>query len=224
MFPLLQPNSAPGINILINLIISRYYNNSRCLIYFTDNNTTLFPTKIPTIQIYVTQNNIQPDIIFNSFGCQGVIIYARNISGILSNFEREIRLHNDRFNYRRYLFVPTDFDKFDTEEFFGLTELDNICDLVLLQPIPKRNCSLIEHSDEIFEIKTHKYVGTENNNHPMVLDKWFMGNTSFLYGVNLFPDKMKNQLGRPLKLATLPFQPYSIVDGKFFFKRGNSGR
>ncbi|KAI2473956.1 Ionotropic receptor 41a.3, partial [Diabrotica virgifera virgifera] len=52
-----------------------------------------------------------------------------------------------------------------------------------------------------------------NNCEKVLLDVWYSKNKSFVFDNNLYPDKLKNQMGRVLKLATMHYVPYNIIEG-----------
>ncbi|XP_044265394.1 uncharacterized protein LOC123011819 [Tribolium madens] len=108
----------------------------------------------------------------------------------------------ERFNKRKFLIVPQNPSKNFETDFFNLEQLYFISDLLLVLPT---------NHDTIFDLKTHKYVGLSDNNEPVLIDRWFANNQSFLFGKNLYPNKLQNQLGRPLKMATFTYEPYSII-------------
>lgn len=199
------------ITILITFIINKYYQNERCLLIVTDSGFD-YKGKIPCVRIIVNNNFLDYSLIFNYFGCQSIIIYANNVTSLFVNFETEIRQRMERFNNRKYLIVPRnplqDFEK----KFFELNELYFITDLLLVLPTKLKNVNKTESIG--FDLKTHRYVGSSDHNKPILVDKWFAHNQSFLFNENLYPDKIHNQHGRQLKMATFTYEPYSVI-GKF---------
>lgn len=209
----------PITNILINLIINNYFNNSRCLFIITDENHEIdYKGNMPVVNIRIINNTINSSILFHYFGCQGILIQSENPMKIFADFETAIRLNIERFNTRRFLInhIIVDNDS-KYEDFFNLNELNYVSDILLIIPRsrlqPNQNNSL-RNVDDIFiafDLLTHRYAGVENHNEPVLLDKWFLKNSSFLYNANLYPNKLSNQLGRPLRMATFTYEPYSII-------------
>ncbi|KAK9702662.1 hypothetical protein QE152_g29799 [Popillia japonica] len=97
----------------------------------------------------------------------------------------------ERFNFRKYLFIPEEGATEDVTEVFHSEAIQFVAD---------RN------------ILTHKYSGVEDHNNIIVLDKWYSVNRSFEFGRNLYPNKLLNQFGRTLRLGTIDYVPYSIID------------
>ncbi|RZB40319.1 uncharacterized protein BDFB_007673, partial [Asbolus verrucosus] len=204
-------------------LISRWQNtfhkDGRCLMIFTDGDFN-YHGNIPSVKIKVTNDTFNEKLIFHSYGCQNIIIYANKPVNIFVEFETQIRLNMERFNSRKFLIAPRIVTENFEKDFFGLKQLNYVCDLLVLSP---KSCSpnseqlnIFNTTKEeiVFELKTHKYVGTSNNNKPILLDKWFSKNQSFLFGRDLYPDKMTNQMGRPLKMTTFTYKPYAVIGNK----------
>ncbi|KAJ3648073.1 hypothetical protein Zmor_019909 [Zophobas morio] len=193
-------------NVLVNLILRSYFDDHRCLLIFTDTDLD-YDGHIPAVRIKIADGWVDYGLIFHYHGCQGVVIYSQNPQTIFVEFETQIRLKMERFNRRRFLIITYNPTTKIEPEFFALKELEFVSDLLLVLPDTGDNITT-------FALKTHKYVGTSNNNEPVLLDKWFTQNQSFLFGANLYPDKLSNQLGRPLKMATFTYEPYSVIGQK----------
>lgn len=62
-----------------------------------------------------------------------------------------------------------------------------------------------------FQLITHKYTGTADASDPVLLDTW-VPNKGFLQSANLFPDKLRNLMGKPFYITTLPYAPFVVLD------------
>jgi hypothetical protein len=192
------------LNLLLEVLLKSYFFNSRCVLVFTDtiNKIELQPA-IPTIYLEVHNNTLNSNLIFKHYGCQDVIIHHENASDLFVQFEKLIRLNNERFNVRRYIIIGT-----DALKTFNTKQLEYVSNLVVVLP---------NLDTESFDLITHLY-GDENRSYEQkILDVWYSHNYSFLYGNDLFPDKLSNQNGRRLKIGTFTYEPYSVV-GKYCTK------
>jgi hypothetical protein len=186
-------------NILVNFIIDHYHGDRRCLFIFTDDDLD-YGGAVPAVRIKMTAGKIDYDLIFNYNGCQSVVVYVADPVEVFVEFEHQIRHHLERFNTRRFLIVPRTLDEDFDKRFFALKELNFVSDLLVVLP-----------REEVFELKTHRYVGVSDNNQPVLLDRWFPENQSFAFGSDLYPDKLTNQFGRALRMATFTYEPYSVI-------------
>ncbi|KAJ8981078.1 hypothetical protein NQ317_015301 [Molorchus minor] len=125
---------------------------------------------------------------------------------LLKNLEREIRLTMERFNDRKYLILAGNGTEDKVVDVFKLKELDYISDLLVVQ----ENFESVG-SINSYNILTHKYFGAINNSDCILLDVWWPVNKTFMLGNNLFPNKLINQMGRALRIATFEYEPYSII-------------
>lgn len=159
---------------------------------------------MPFVNLKITNGSIQSDLFFRSHGCQGIATQTKNILTVFENVEKGIRKRLERFNNRRYLFLPSSYDGAKEIEVFQSKELQFVADILVLRYTE-------EKSEGVYEFLTHKYTGVGNNNEVIVLDKWFASNSSFLNGNNLYPDKISDMQGRTLRLATFTYLPYSFI-------------
>ncbi|KAL1513946.1 hypothetical protein ABEB36_003284 [Hypothenemus hampei] len=190
--------------ILLNILLNTYFSSSRCILVINPNNLSI-RANVPTLNldksIRIKEN------LFNYIGCTDFLLDVAHPVTDLQLFEREIKFHPDRFNNRKYIFIsrnPQDFKLFHLQEIHYFN-----------------NLLLISCEKDLFSFWTHKYVGTSGNNDPYLLDKWFINNASFLHNNNLFPDKLTDQQGRTLKVATITYIPYSINDSDTYFYMGS---
>lgn len=192
------------LDILANLVIQRYFLSSRCLLIFIDHgNNFSYSGSLPIVTMQVQLDNIHSDVFLHYFGCQGIVMKTNNPVVHFKSFEREIKLARDRFNTRKFLVLPGDNLEENLEDIFSTEEIMHVADLDIIDEI-------IDIHEPNFSIWTHPYPGM-NLEKKFLLDKWFPKNRTFLYGSNLYPDKLKNQMGRKLRMATFPYEPYSVI-------------
>lgn len=195
-----------NISTLLGLILNQYFNNFRCIFLLTDKNLPLDTSKIiiPLVNLKISNKSIPTDLFFRYFDCQGIVIQTKNCLEVFENVEKEIRKHMERYNNRRYLFLPSSCEEIKENDVFQSKELHFVADLLVMSYSK-------EKYEEQYEFLTHKYVGVKNNSEVIVLDKWFANNNSFLKGNNLYPDKISDMQGRTLRLATFTYLPYSFI-------------
>lgn len=198
------------ISILTNLILTRYFDHSRCVLTLTDEILHLERLETITfVHLLIANNSIPADHFFRRHGCQGFVIQSKHALEIFENLEYEIRRNSEMFNSRRYLFLPSSYGGNSEIEVFRSKALYFVADVVVVSYRKKS-------SEVVYQFLTHKYVGKENNSEIIVLDKWFSKNESFLNGRNLYPDKINNLQGRPIRLATFTYLPYTYVGTVFY--------
>lgn len=198
------------INILSNLIIKTYFQDSNCLFIFTDKeNAFQYVGDLPVVNVETKMSNLSPNIFLQHFGCHGIIIRSDHPVSQFKSFEREIKFAKERFNSRKFLLLPGNNMKENFSDILQCPELMYVADLDIVE---------LTNNDNgfIFTIWTHFYVGIKSEE-KKVLDVWFSNNSTFLYENNLYPDKLSNQMGRNIRMATFLYEPYSIV-GKYTFQ------
>lgn len=68
-----------------------------------------------------------------------------------------------------------------------------------------------EDDDDVFDLITSQFVGRYNNTAPILLDTYDRSTQTFVGGKqNLYPNKLINMQGRPLKLGLMNYKPYTI--------------
>lgn len=72
----------------------------------------------------------------------------------------------------------------------------------------------------MFDLITHKYVG-DFHNETVLLDKWYSNNQTFRFNNDLYPDKLTNQQGRALRVATFTYPPYAVPGTVQSFYQGH---
>lgn len=211
------------LDLLVNLIIQKYFLHSRCIIIFSEKfNNFNYIGVIPVLQINVQNKNIPNDLIFHYFGCKGIIISNNVPIWTFQMFEKLIKLNSERFNSRRYLILPGSNSKENLTDILNVKELDHICNLIIIEEYNRRanmkgssKQYIMKQRHVMYTLWTHQYVGMKNNNKRIFLDFWYSKSKKFKFNNNLFPNKLLNQKGRGLKMATFQYEPYSIIGKKF---------
>lgn len=187
------------LNSILNIILTTYFSNSRCVNYISDNaNVFISFYKIPVLVL----NASKYEILFHGCGCKNFVLNTNQPYVIFDHIEREMSLHSDRFNSRKYVVIAksgTDLLAFSNTQY--ITYVSDLIILIANDTIRSRK----------IDIWTHIYTGLAGNNEFYFLDTWFFSNKSFLFNNNLFPQKLKNQKLRPLKCAVFPYEPYVII-------------
>lgn len=207
------------LSFLVNLILNQHFQNKRCVFFLTDQKSSIstIGTNIPVVILKNENATFSYDLLFTNYGCQGIVMHVQEPSLVFSELERQIRLHLDRFNQRKYLILPTQTGSEHMVDFFKTSHVNYVADVlfIVLESISKRTHLNVKHSileevDESYNFYTHPYVGTENANRPVLMHDWY-SNTSKTVKLNrLYPDKLSNQMGRNLRIATFTYLPYSI--------------
>lgn len=184
------------MDVLIKIILSQYFTKSSCIAVVQDGlNGLNIETTTPLL--WFTMNHTRN--LFNHIGCHAIVVQVQDPVETFQKLELEIKLHPDRFNKRRYLFIH-DSQTDNWINIFRTTELNYVTDLLVVLA-------------SNYTLWTHKYVGSQGSK-PYMVDQWFSNNHSFLRNQNLFPDKLTNQMGRPLRVAMFSYEPY-VIFGKF---------
>ncbi|KAI2473954.1 Ionotropic receptor 41a.2, partial [Diabrotica virgifera virgifera] len=205
------------MRVLCNLIIQKYFFDT-CLLIVTDrDNVFEYYGNISTVTLQPDRDDFNRSNPFRGYyGCKNIIIKSNKPVSAFRLIEQEIRLSLERFHTRKYLFVPGNDMTEELSEILSTYEITYVADLVVVERevlIPGIPGFLSNHS-EIYQLWTHCYIGTENRpNEKMLLDFWYSKNKSFAFNTNLYLDKFTNQMGRILKLGTMHYEPYNIVDG-----------
>lgn len=199
------------LDILVSLIVTHHFQNERCLLILTNNEVPFSYNSIgaPFAILRNESGIFQYELLFSYHGCQGIIIHSKEPWTVFDQIEKQIRLHWDRFNRRKYLILWTKNEKENVIERFG-KHLNYVADLLVVvfegavrKSGPKKGPRLSEsESEEIYSLYTHRYVGNENCNAPVLIRKWVPNSSDFSFLDDLYPDKLKNQMGRKLKIAT----------------------
>lgn len=63
-----------------------------------------------------------------------------------------------------------------------------------------------------YELWTQQFVGIDNRIEPILVDTIRNGSGTSLNEVQLFTDKIKNLMGRKMRLAAITYIPYTIAE------------
>ncbi|XP_050515858.1 glutamate receptor ionotropic, delta-2-like [Diabrotica virgifera virgifera] len=200
------------LDILLNIIVKTYFLDSRCLLVFTDEDNYFdYNGDIPVINIKVSKDSINPHLFLHYFGCKAVLIKTNNPVTVFEQFENEIRTSIERFNERKFLIAPGLHINENITNIFLSHSIRYVVDFVAitLADYSWNNNSFISKHIERYNLWTHKYVGFDYSQKEL-LDTWYSVNRSFVHNSNLYEYKLKNQMGRTLRMATFQYEPYSI--------------
>lgn len=202
------------LNILLNIIIEKYFLNSRCIFLITDLDNEISLTSnflIPIVLIKINED-FNSNFLTQSFGCQDFIIKTNTPLSTFQMCEERIKYDTtERFNDRKYVLASGCNMTENLRDISQLNELNFVSDLLLIMEAANG-----QNNDSIY-LRTHKYVGNDDQNKLIFLDKWFLENETFWKGRNLFPDKLNNQMGRELRMSAFTYQPYVILGTIVFF-------
>lgn len=200
------------LNTLVNLIMSKYFNDTICIMYTFDRNKDI--VHLSTVPVILTQDvdNFQLD---SQQICKNFLIQCENASSALYQVERVIRIDSDgMYNDRKYVIIVDNQEEFDI--FFNISTLTFVRDILIVFILENQveDNKLLLPLDNSLEVRlyTHKYVGIEDNNNPVLLDIWFAQNQSFKFNFNLFPDKVTDQQGRELRAPCMTRFPFAYCD------------
>lgn len=203
------------LNFLVNIILNQHFQNERCVFFLTDQKSsiTTIGTNIPFVILMNENATFQYELLFSNYGCQGIVLHVKKPILVFSELERQIRLNLDRFNQRRYLILPNQKESESIVDFFETLHTNYVADilLVVLESASKGiQSNILEVVDESYAFYTHRYVGNGNTNRPVLKQKWSSTNSKNTAFQSLYPDKLTNQMGKKLRIATFTYLPYSI--------------
>lgn len=206
---------------LANFIIDKYLTeNSRCVFLFKDSNSDVFEYhgKVSLVVVDVTGNKFDSNLVFQEYGCQGFIIQSKHPVQIFNQLEYDMKFQKDRFNLRKYLILVRDMS-YNSTQVFHSEYLQYVSDFLMIYPRQSTNSTNLSTKpswglrckNEEYALLTHNYVGKEQNASLVLLDFWFSANQSFLVNTPLYPNKIRNQEKRVLRIAHFTYEPYSIA-------------
>ncbi|KRT81138.1 hypothetical protein AMK59_5439 [Oryctes borbonicus] len=198
-------------SILANFIVANYFNESNCVLILTDkNNYFEYVGQLPYVNIKLSSDEIPHHLVFRSFGCQGILIVGENSTVIFENLEMGMKLGDERFNFRRYLFLPTEDHPENGLKVFKSKAVEFVADILAIV-FNKTQRSTSKGS--VFDLYTHKFVGRNKNSEDVIfLDRWYSTNKTFLQNSNLYPNKLKDWQGRSCGIICFTYKPYCIID------------
>ena len=206
------PEALTPIEILLKIIIGHYLNSSYCVTIISDE--YLFPISSKSFMYISARNNESlTNLMFNAseMGCSDYIVQLNEPDTFFVAYENVARVGNVRKGDRKIIMFPT------------LHHLINGSSDVLLNVLLNREASFVanilliiraESSPEchIYDLVTHKFVGIEQNDKPIVLDSWNSCTGEFEKNINLFPHNMSNLYGKIVKVTAFTYKPYVLLD------------
>lgn len=212
-----------AINLLLQIIFKNYIINTswnNCILHFTSADQEAVTTHKNITSYHFTNSSY---FIEMQERCDCIIIWdtkntTQNFTEtILESIDTQLQLQNMRFRYNnRKFIVVTDRNDDSINLIFATKSLHFVVDFLLLSlsdpdgethnvdnertALEKFMPSLYINCSEI-KLLTHKYVGADGGQ-PLLLDTYDSCTKSFRKNANLFPDKLTNQYGRPLKMHT----------------------
>lgn len=155
-----------------------------------------------------------------ALGCRDIVVHVTNPASVFQNLEKQIRLYNERYNERKYLFLLHNNESQSIEDLLQVPELDYVSDVLIIVPEYRKEDTTVRLDVspssfyETYRLVTYRFVGIDRGYEIIFLDKWFSENCSFLYDNELYPDKTSNQNGKPLRISAFNYAPYSVI-GKY---------
>ncbi|KAI4456065.1 ionotropic receptor 20a-related [Holotrichia oblita] len=156
--------------------------------------------------VYVKLNGIEIpyNLVFRSYGCQGIVITCQSPVSIFENLELGMKLGSDRFNFRKYLFLTVTNQLETSLDVLKSKAAEFVADILIVA---------VDSDESIFDLYTHKFAGPKEKSTDITwLDRWYSINNSFLFDSNLYPDKLENLEGRPFRIICFTYKPYCIID------------
>ncbi|KAF7286800.1 hypothetical protein GWI33_004205 [Rhynchophorus ferrugineus] len=201
----------------LSTIIKQYFLTTQCLFFLSDiDNVIDVQTAVPTVQVRFHHRRFKDTtkVMFNNFGCQDFIIKSSHPLLVFRYIENEIKLHSERFNKRKYVFLQGDINKQNIMDIFEMKEIEYVADLVVISRYMDAPVypNILDKSYIIYDIWTHKYTGDSTNREVLHLNKWFSWNRTFLCQKDIFPDKLRDQEGRIIHVAVFPYEPYVVIE------------
>nr|CAD7440683.1 unnamed protein product [Timema bartmani] len=196
-------------------IASRYFSNHQCVAVFGDMVYSRVKLNVPTMWVRIPlgkEDNTDHSILKAlDASCEAFIIQLAEPETFIRKLLKLYKKATQRRN-RKVLLLPeaASKDAQSSDNVLKMKELTFLPDLV----VAKLNTSSDREVNFTIQLFTHKYVGKEDSEKPVLLDVWSQG--KFLSGRNLFPDKLSNLMGKPLKYATFTYPPYAITQEEDF--------
>lgn len=191
--------------ILLKIILEQYFENESCVLMINDQNNTLKYSgqhQIITISFdsFSNLSNIIEESIFGfDYGCKGFVIDTSKYASMFELIEDKIRHSFVRHNTRKYLFiVEENFENYE-KKFRNISGLQFISNVLFIS----------EKTPEMFLFWWYDYSRSDKEIIFEIADTWFARNRTFLVGVDLYPDKLRNQKKRDLKMACFSYPPYT---------------
>lgn len=209
---LLIPQMWTPIETLLHIIITKYLNLSYCIIIISEDNLFIkSPNSV--VRIFAKDNESFTSLMLNAseMGCSDYIVQINEPETFMKAFEDVVHLGNVRKGDRKIIMLPTLQDLSDKKSqlllnVLSMKETSFVANILLLLPSDAVNESHIYH------LVTHKFVGSHENNKPILLDSWNFFTEKFEKNACLFPHNMTNLEGKTVKVTGFTYKPYILLE------------
>ncbi|XP_046960589.1 uncharacterized protein LOC124530459 [Vanessa cardui] len=211
---LLIPEISLHIQILLQTIVTNYLNSSNCITVVSEN-ALLF--NLPNSFMYLDANNTDDlaNLMLNAseMGCSDYIVQINDPEIFMIAFEKVVHMGNVRRSDRKVIMLPV-----QNKHIASNNSDKNLINILSMKEVSfVANILLIVPSDsnsgcDTYDLITHKFVGPDDNNKPVCLDKWNSCTSKFEKNANLFPHNMSNLYGKIVKVAGFTYTPYVLLD------------
>lgn len=123
------------------MTILRYLNDSNCVIIISGQNTSNIGLsgEIPSTQLNLESDAFDENLILSlHFGCQIFVIISEKPTEVIDVLEKAIKRTDQRFNRRKLIITPTQFDEPNSKELLEALKspvFEFVPDLVLVLPL-----------------------------------------------------------------------------------------
>ncbi|EDS44681.1 conserved hypothetical protein [Culex quinquefasciatus] len=183
----------------------QYFNDLYCTCFISNTNDIDFELNFelsqPVIWIDIEKANSEDLLSSIENGCQSFILTE---DSWLPFFEGFWYLHDrtvQRFANKKVI-IALDYDS----EYF---KVEPIFEHVVVHDIPQL-LVIVQVEDDRIDVVTNKFTGRDTQQEVILLDSFVPSLGTFLYGNELFPDKLLNLQGRFLRLAIFNYSPYTF--------------
>lgn len=202
MLPL--PNLLLPIELLLQTVVDQYF-TSYCVTIISDTPLKIIPTF--SYRYILLKNESLTDLLLNSSeaGCADYIVRLKQPSYFMTALDYVSRHGLIRRNGRQVIILPSpDTGRDVLLDTLKMRESSFVVHLLLVVPFDVKNC-------EVYDLVTHKFVGPDNNDMPIFLDRW-NSCSSFQYNANLFPHDMSKLDGKIVTVTCFTYKPYVLLD------------
>lgn len=209
---LLLPEALKPIEILLQIIINNYLDSSYCITIISDEYLFL---KSPNCFMYINASNNESltSLILNAseMGCSDYVVQLNEPENFIVAFENVVRMGNVRKGDRKVIVLPTTNHLLEGNsdmiiKTLSMRETSFIANILLImQTESSSEC-------QIYEMVTHKFVGIDDVDKPITLDRWNSCTEEFENNIDLFPHNMSNLHGKIVKVTAFTYKPYVLLD------------
>ncbi|XP_052565949.1 glutamate receptor ionotropic, delta-2-like [Culex pipiens pallens] len=194
-----------------------YFTDLYCTCFISNANDIDFELHFELSQpvIWIDIENVNREDLLSSIenGCQSFILTENSW---LTFFDLFWYLHDrtvQRFANKKVL-IELDYDS----EYF---KVESIFEHVVVHDIPQL-VVIVQVEDDRIDVVTNKFTGRDTQQEVILLDSYIPSLGTFLYGNDLFPDKLLDLKGRFLRLAIFNYSPYTFWNEVNFSSDSNA--